>query len=189
MKGKLIIFCAPSGTGKTTIIKDLMQRIPELAFSVSATSRQAREGELHGKDYYFLTAEEFKTKIKQDEFLEYEEVYTDQFYGTLNEEVRRLWNQGKHVIFDLDVLGGMNLKKQLQDRVLAIFVKPPSIDELKSRLIGRGTENEESLNKRLGRAEEELSKEKHFDITVVNDNLEKAQEEAYKIVSDFLTQE
>lgn len=186
MKGKLIIFSAPSGTGKTTIIKDLMQRIPQLAFSVSATSRQPREGEQDGKDYYFLSIDKFRSKIEAGDFLEYEEVYQDQMYGTLNSEVQRLWEQGKHVIFDLDVLGGINLKGQLRDDALALFIKPPSVEELKSRLIGRGTETEESLQKRLGRAEEELSRESEFDITVVNDDLEKAKEETYQIVKDFL---
>ncbi|MFA8300863.1 MAG: guanylate kinase [Hyphomicrobiales bacterium] len=186
MEGKLIIFSAPSGAGKTSVIKELMSQIDKLEFSVSATSRTPREGETNGKDYYFLTADEFKKGINEGKFLEWEEVYENQFYGTLNSEVERIWNQGKHVIFDLDVVGGVNVKKIFKDKALSIFIKPPSVEELKKRLIARSTETESSLNKRIGKAEEELKREKDFDIVIVNEDLKKAQKEAINLVLKFI---
>lgn len=186
-KGKLIVFSAPSGSGKTTIVQHLLS-IDELnlAFSISATSRAKRGTEEHGKDYYFLSAEEFKTKIKNDEFLEWEEVYRDNFYGTLKTEVERIWALGKHVIFDIDVSGGLRIKRKFPDETLAIFVKPPSIDELKIRLKKRKTESEDKINMRVAKASAELATAPLFDTIVVNENLEKAKTEAQKLVNKFI---
>jgi len=185
-KGKLLIFSAPSGAGKTTIVRYLMSEIPGLEFSISAASRKARKGEKHGHDYYFLSADEFKEKIKENAFVEWEEVYKDHFYGTLYSEVERIRNNGKHVVFDVDVKGGVNIKNQFGEEALAIFVKPPSVEELKKRLLGRDTETEESLKKRLDRAVFELGFEDKFDVTLVNDDLDKAKTEAIKLVKDFI---
>src|ERR1044072_3908135 len=153
MQGKLVIFSAPSGAGKTTIVQHLLRVFPDLEFSISACSREIRRGETYGVDYYFLNVEEFKEKIANNEFAEWEEVYTDNFYGTLKSEIERIWRNEKHIIFDMDVIGGLNLKKQFGDRALAIFVMPPSIEHLESRLRTRETETPESIARRIGKAE------------------------------------
>jgi guanylate kinase len=185
-KGKLIIFSAPSGSGKTTIVHWLMQQIPGLAFSISATSRKKRPGETDGKDYYFLTVEEFKEKIRNNEFVEWEEVYENQFYGTLISEVERLRKEGKHVVFDVDVKGGMNIKRLYGNDALSVFIMPPSIEELEHRLRHRNTDDEESIRKRVKKAKYELQFAKHFDVVIVNDDLEKAEQETLKVVSSFV---
>ncbi|MEG1586146.1 MAG: guanylate kinase [Bacteroidales bacterium] len=186
MKGKLIIFSAPSGSGKSTIINYLLTQGLNLAFSVSATSRAPRGEEQNGKEYYFLSPEEFRQRIANDEFLEYEEVYTDKFYGTLKSEVERLTSEGKNVIFDVDVLGGVNIKKYYGNRALSIFVQPPSIDELRKRLVGRATDALEVIEKRIERAEFELSFAPQFDKVIVNDNLEKAEKETFDVIRTFI---
>jgi len=186
MEGKLIIFSAPSGSGKTTILKQLLAKGLPLEFSVSACSRPMRKGEVDGKDYYFLSAEEFKEKIANDEFLEWEEVYSGSFYGTLKSEVSRIWQAGKHVVFDLDVLGGVHVKKIYKEKALAIFVQPPSIEELEKRLVSRSTETPETLKKRLDRAKMELSYEKEFDECIINDNLQNAIEKAEILIRNFI---
>jgi guanylate kinase len=186
MSGKLIILSAPSGAGKSTIIKYLLQKDYKLEFSVSACNREKRKGEKDGVDYYFLTTEEFKNKIKKDEFLEYEEVYKDLFYGTLKTEVERITQKGNNVIFDVDIAGGLNIKKQYGNRALAIFIMPPSIEELRKRLTLRSTESEEEIKQRIDKAETEMKYAKKFDKIIVNDNLETALEEADKIVGEFL---
>lgn len=185
-KGKLIIFSAPSGSGKTTLVHHLLSK-PELklAFSVSATSREKRPNESHGEDYYFLSVDEFRKRIDADEFLEWEEVYTNQFYGTLRSEIDRIHAAGKHVIFDVDVVGGLNIKKQFEEDALAVFVQPPSIQELEKRLRNRSTESEESLKKRVGKAEAELAFANQFDVVLINDNLNTAKKEAEQLVADF----
>ncbi len=184
--GKLIIFSAPSGSGKTTIVRHLLDRIPSLAFSISATSRPPRGKEEHGKDYYFLSADEFKSRVAANEFLEWEEVYTGTSYGTLKSEVERLWAKGKQVVFDIDVVGGANLKKQFPDQTLAIFVQAPNLGELEKRLRGRGTDSEEKINERLAKARQEMEYAKDFDAVLVNDDLQRAQEEATKLVTSFI---
>jgi guanylate kinase len=186
LKGKLIIFSAPSGAGKTTIVHHLLKVFPELEFSVSACSRPIRKGETNGKDYYFITVEEFKNKIANNEFAEYEEVYKDNFYGTLKSEIERIWKKGKHIIFDMDVIGGLNLRLQFGDNALAIFVMPPSVQHLEERLKLRDTETPESIARRIGKAEHELSKADLFDKIIFNDDLPKALKEAENIVRDFL---
>ncbi|NBC84382.1 MAG: guanylate kinase [Bacteroidetes bacterium] len=187
MAGKMVIFSAPSGSGKTTLVHHLLS-LPELnlAFSVSATSREKRPHEVAGTDYYFLSADEFKARIDAGEFVEWEEVYKDVFYGTLNSEVERIWSDGKHVIFDVDVVGGLNLKQMYGNRAMAVFVKPPSIGELKRRLEKRGTETSEKLQFRLDKAAEELSYAPKFDQIIVNEGLEQAKIDAVKLVRDFL---
>lgn len=185
-QGKLIIFSAPSGSGKTTIVHRILPLFPELQFSVSATSRAMRPGETDGKDYYFLSAEQFKNYRDQGKFLEWEEVYKDQFYGTLLSELDRIWAIGKHLVFDVDVKGGLNIKRQFPHNALAIFIQPPSVEELKSRLLKRGTETEESLKKRVGKAKEEMAYAPQFDKIIVNDDLEKAVEETRRTIHDFL---
>ena len=186
-KGKLIVFSAPSGSGKTTIVRHLLgiEKL-NLEFSISATSRDKRGEEIDGKDYYFLSAKEFKNKIKNDEFLEWEEVYRDNFYGTLKIEVVRIWAQGKNVIFDIDVSGGLRIKRKFPDETLALFVKPPSIDELKIRLKKRKTESEDKINMRVAKASAELATAPLFDTIIINDNLEKALVEAEEKVSSFI---
>lgn len=186
MDGKLIIFSAPSGAGKTTIVHHLLEEFPQLEFSVSACSRPMRKGETHGVDYYFLSLEEFKQKISDNDFVEWEEVYKDNFYGTLKVEIERIWKKGMHVIFDVDVVGGLNLKNQFGDLALAVFVMPPSIKHLEMRLRSRETENDESIARRIGKAENELKTADLFDKIILNDKLEHAFEEAEKIVSEFL---
>lgn len=187
-EGKLIIFSAPSGSGKTTIVKHLLATHKNLGFSISACTRDKRGRlEENGKDYYFLTPEQFKQKIDNDEFVEWEEVYPGAFYGTLESEIERNWKEGKHVIFDVDVKGGLSLKKFYKERALAVFVKPPSIDVLEQRLRARKTETEESISGRLFKVKFELSFENKFDITLVNNDLETAFMEAETLVDDFLS--
>ncbi|AXP80810.1 Guanylate kinase [Mariniflexile rhizosphaerae] len=186
-KGKLIVFSAPSGSGKTTIVRHLLGiEDLNLEFSISATSREKRGSEVDGKDYYYLSLKEFKNKIKNDEFLEWEEVYRDNFYGTLKTEVERIWAMGKNVIFDIDVSGGLRIKRKFPEETLAIFVKPPSIDELKIRLKKRKTETEDKINMRVAKASAELATAPLFDVIVVNDDLEKALVQAEKLVSNFV---
>lgn len=186
MKGKLIIFSAPSGAGKTTIVRHLLEKGFDLEFSISATSREARHTETHGKDYYFLSPEDFAKKVENDEFLEWEEVYKGTSYGTLKSEVERIRNNGKNVIFDVDVIGGLNIKKYFGDEALAVFVQPPSVEELRKRLTARSTESEDKIAMRVAKAEQELSFAPQFDVIIVNDDLEKAFEEAEKVLVDFL---
>jgi guanylate kinase len=186
MKGKLIIFSAPSGAGKTTIVHHLLNKVPKLEFSVSACSRPIRKDETHGVDYYFISVDDFKKKIENEEFVEWEEVYKDNFYGTLKTEIERIWKKGHHIIFDMDVVGGMNLKKQFGDQALAIFVMPPSIQHLEERLKMRETETPESIARRIGKAEVELQTADQFDKIILNDSLEHAFAEAEKTVSEFL---
>lgn len=185
-QGKCIIFSAPSGAGKTTIVRHLLSQNLNLQFSISATSREKREHEVHGSDYYFLSVEEFKASIKKNEFLEWEEVYKNQFYGTLKKEIERIWNLKKHVIFDVDVVGGINLKKIFGEKALSIFVMPPSLELLEKRLIGRKTETPESLKKRIGKAAEELTFSNQFDYVLINDQLTTAFRESEKVIVDFL---
>ena len=186
--GKLIVFSAPSGSGKTTIVRHLLkQKELNLEFSVSATSREKRGEEKDGKDYYFLTSSEFKSKIKNDEFLEWEEVYRDNFYGTLKSEVERIWKKGMHVIFDIDVSGGLRIKRKFPKETLSVFVKPPSIDELKIRLKKRKTESNDKINMRVAKASAELATAPLFDVVIENDDLEKALSEAYDLVADFVS--
>ena len=187
--GKLIIFSAPSGSGKTTLVRYLLSQGLDLAFSVSCTSRAPRGTEQDGVDYYFLTPEEFRRRIENDEFLEYEEVYTDKFYGTLKSEVERLSSEGHTVVFDVDVKGGVNIKKFYGDRALSLFVQPPSIDELSRRLHSRGTDSEEVIQQRLQKAAYELTFAPEFDHIIVNDVLEKAQAETLAVVNAFLNAE
>lgn len=184
--GKVIIFSAPSGAGKTTIVHHLLKTIPELEFSVSACSRPPRTQEKQGKDYYFLSVKEFKDKILNNEFLEWEEVYPGQFYGTLKSELKRIWARKHHVLFDVDVVGGLNIKRQLKDRALAVFVQPPSLEELERRLRLRSTEDPESLRKRIEKAHRELSFANKFDKVLLNDDLDNALREAEEIVMNFI---
>lgn len=185
--GKLIVFSAPSGSGKTTIAKYLLNETDlALDFSVSAASRAPRQGEIDGKDYYFLSADAFRTKVDEDAFLEWEEVYTDNFYGTLKSEITRIWEEGKHVIFDIDVIGGLNIKKQFPKETLAIFVKPPSIEEMERRLRTRATETEEKIKMRVAKAEQEIGYAEKFDTILINNDLELAKQDAYNMVSEFL---
>lgn len=186
MNGKCIILCAPSGAGKTSITKYLLQQDLGLEFSISACTRAKRPNETNGVDYYFLTVEEFRKSIAAEEFIEWEEVYTNNFYGTLKSEINRIWESGKHVIFDVDVKGGLNLSKHFGKNALAIFIKPPSIDELEKRLRNRGTESEETIQRRINKATEEMAYEKKFDVSVENNQLEIAQKEVYSIVKSFL---
>jgi len=186
-KGKLFVFSAPSGSGKTTIVRHLLaQERFNLEFSISATSRAPRGEEVDGKDYYFISAKEFKQKIKSDEFLEWEEVYRDNFYGTLKTEVERIWAQGKHVIFDIDVVGGLRIKKKFPEETLAVFVKPPSVDELKIRLKKRSTESEDKINMRIAKASVELATAPQFDKIIKNYDLPVALQEAEDLVGAFL---
>ncbi len=186
MSGKLIIFSAPSGSGKSTIINYLLQQDLNLEFSISATSRDPRGDEQHGKEYFFLTPEEFRQRIANGEFLEYEEVYTDRFYGTLKSEVERRLAIGQNVIFDVDVVGGCNIKKFYGERALSLFIQPPSIEELRRRLTGRGTDKPEIIESRIAKAEYELSFAPRFDKVIINDDLETAQQEALRVIRDFL---
>lgn len=183
---KIIIFSAPSGSGKSTIINYLLGRFPRLEFSISATSRQPRGEEKDGVHYYFFSAEEFRKRIDNGELLEWEEVYNGTYYGTLNSEIQRIWEHGNVIIFDVDVRGGIALKKIFGDQAMAMFIMPPSIEELRRRLIGRGTETEETIEKRIGKSEFELSFASQFDAIVVNDDLVKACTEAEVIITNFL---
>lgn len=187
-KGKLFVFSAPSGSGKTTIVRHLLnQENLNLAFSISATSRAPRGEEKNGEDYYFISLKEFKSKIKNEEFLEWEEVYRDNFYGTLKSEVERIWSQKKHVIFDIDVAGGLRIKKKFPHQTLAVFVKPPSVDELKIRLKKRKTESDDKINMRIAKASVELATAPQFDKIIKNYDLEVALKEAENLVKDFIT--
>ena len=184
---KLIIFSAPSGSGKTTIVRHLLSIEKfNLAFSISATSRLPRGKEQHGKEYYFLSVENFKKHIENDDFLEWEEVYAENFYGTLKSEVERLWSLGKTVVFDIDVVGGLRLKNQFPEQSLAIFIKPPSVEELEKRLRQRQTESEEKIKMRLDKAHQELAEAHKFDVVIENDNLERALKESENVVKNFL---
>ena len=186
-KGKLFVFSAPSGSGKTTIVRHLLQQERfGLEFSISATSREPRGFEKDGEDYYFISTQDFKNKIKGDEFLEWEEVYRDNFYGTLKTEVERIWAQGKHVIFDIDVVGGLRIKKKFPEDTLAVFVKPPSVDELKIRLKKRSTESEDKINMRIAKASVELATAPQFDKIIKNYDLDVALKEAESLMDNFL---
>ncbi len=186
-KGKLLVFSAPSGSGKTTIVRHLLSKKDlNLEFSISAATREARGEEINGKDYYFMSIEEFKKHIKADDFVEWEEVYRDNFYGTLKSEIERIWANGKNVIFDIDVAGGLRIKKKFPNETLAVFVKPPSIDELKIRLKKRSTESEDKINMRIAKASVELATAPQFDKIIKNYDLDIAKEEAYELVKEFL---
>ena len=184
--GKLIVISAPSGAGKTSIVHHLLKNMPELSFSVSACSREKRDNETHGKDYYFLGVEGFQNKIKEDAFLEWEEVYENQYYGTLKSETERIWSEGKTVIFDVDVIGGLNIKKQYPKECLSLFIMPPSVDVLRQRLSGRGSESEAKLEMRLAKAEQEISKKQEFDEVILNDDFGIACEETMEVITNFI---
>ena len=184
--GKLIVISAPSGAGKTSIVHHLLKNMPELSFSVSACSREKRDNETHGKDYYFLGVEGFQNKIKEDAFLEWEEVYENQYYGTLKSEIERIWSEGKTVIFDVDVIGGLNIKKQYPKECLSLFIMPPSVDVLRERLSGRGSESEVKLEMRLAKAEQEISKNQEFDKVILNDDFGIACEETMEVITNFI---
>lgn len=186
MDGKLIIFSAPSGSGKSTIINYLLEQGLKLKFSISATSRAPRGEEKDGVEYYFLSPEDFRKRIAAGDFLEYEEVYTDKFYGTLKSEVERIFKEGNNVIFDVDVVGGCNIKKFYGNRALSVFIQPPSVEELRRRLVGRNTDSPEVIESRLAKAEYELGFAKQFDVVIVNDDLDKAKEETLRTVRNFL---
>jgi guanylate kinase len=186
-KGKLIVFSAPSGSGKTTIVRHLLGKEDlNLEFSISAATREARGEEVSGKDYYFMSLDEFKKHIKAEDFVEWEEVYRDNFYGTLKSEVERIWAQGKNVIFDIDVAGGLRIKHKFPEETLAVFVKPPSVDELKRRLKQRSTESDDKINMRIAKASVELATAPQFDVIIKNYDLPVALEEAYQLVKDFV---
>lgn len=183
--GKMLIFSAPSGAGKTTILRHLLQHFPQLEFSVSACSRQPREGEVDGRDYHFLSADEFRARIERNEFVEWEEVYPGHFYGTLWSELHRIWNNGNIVAFDVDVKGGINLRSKF-DNALSVFIMPPSIEVLRQRLLNRGTETLEKVEMRVQRAQEEMSYAQQFDKILLNDNLSEAQAQALQMVKSWL---
>ena len=191
MKGKMLIVSAPSGSGKSTIVQWLMQEHPELKlyFSISCTSRAPRGTERNGVEYFFLTPEEFKTKIQNNEFLEYEEVYENRFYGTLKQQVERQREAGQNVVFDVDVKGGINIKKYYGNEALSLFIQPPSVEELRKRLVGRGTDTAEAIEQRLAKAEYEMTFAPQFDKIIVNDDLETAKQETLRVVMDFLATE
>jgi len=184
--GKLIIVSAPSGSGKTSIVKYLLKHIPDLGFSISATSRFPRKNEKDGSDYYFLSADEFRRKIENDEFVEWEEVYKNTYYGTLRSEINRICDSGRHIIFDVDVKGGLRLKKEFGSRAMSLFIKPPGIDDLRQRLIKRGTDHPREIEIRINKAREEMGKALFFDKIVINDVLERACREALEICEGFL---
>jgi guanylate kinase len=187
-KGKLIVFSAPSGSGKTTIVRHLLTKEDlNLEFSISAATRDPRGEEVNGKDYYFMSIEEFKKHIKADDFVEWEEVYRDNFYGTLKSEVERIWAKGKNVIFDIDVAGGLRIKSKFPQETLAVFVKPPSVDELKRRLKERSTESDDKINMRIAKAHVELATAPQFDTVIKNYDLDVAKEEAYQLVKEFVS--
>ena len=185
-KGKAIIFSAPSGAGKTTIVKSLLEKELPLLFSISACSRNRRPNEINGKDYHFLSLDDFKSKIASNAFVEWEEVYENNYYGTLKSEIERIWNNHQHVVFDVDVVGGLNLKRHFGDNALAIFIEPPSLDILFKRLENRATESKKSLNARIEKATYEMTFSSSFDLIIVNDNLEKAKNDAFEKVKKFL---
>jgi guanylate kinase len=186
---KLVLFCGPSGSGKTTIVHYLMEKFPAMRFSISATTRPARPNEVHGKDYYFLTPDEFRERIARDEFLEWEEVYADRFYGTLKSEVERILNDDHIALFDVDVEGGLQIRKHFGRQLLDVFVMPPSVDDLHKRLVARATESEDSLFKRLSKAEKEMQYAFRFNHVIVNTILEDAKREAVTLVEQFLADE
>jgi guanylate kinase len=186
LTGKLVIISAPSGAGKTTIVKHLLDSRLNLSFSVSATTRTPRGNETDGKDYFFLSVQEFKKRIENDEFVEWEEVYKDHYYGTLKSEMERIWADGKHVLFDVDVNGGISLKKKFGTKSIAIFIMPPSVEELENRLVKRATDTPEKIRIRIEKANEELKLANQFDSVIVNHQLDRAQEETLKIVTSFL---
>lgn len=188
-QGKLIVLTAPSGAGKTTIKTNLLERMDELSFSISATTRNIREGEVDGKDYYFYSPEEFKLKIEKDEFVEWEEVYTNQFYGTLKSELDRIWSLDKHAVLDIDVQGALNIKEVFPDISFILFIKPPSLETLKKRLKLRDTESEESIRKRINKAESELEFADSFDSYIINDDLDLAILEAKSLVQSFINKD
>lgn len=186
-EGKVIIFCAPSGSGKTTIVKHLLKENSNVGFSISACTRDKRgREEENGKDYYFLTPEDFKSKIDNNEFVEWEEVYAGAFYGTLKSEIERLWEEGKHVLFDVDVQGGLNLKKYFGEKALAVFVQPPSVEILEQRLRGRGTEDEDSISRRLFKVNFEMSFKNQFDTILINDKIDDSFRKAQELVDNFV---
>ena len=190
MQGKIIVFSAPSGAGKTTIVHRLMDRLPELSFSISACTRDRRgRAEVNGKDYHFISVQDFQDKIRNNEFVEWEEVYEGAFYGTLKSEIERIWETGKHAILDVDVKGGLSIKEFYKDRALAIFVRPPSIEVLEQRLNARATDSKSSISSRIYKANFELAFEDRFDVTVVNDNLDEACDHAERLVRDFINGE
>jgi len=185
--GKLIVFSAPSGSGKTTLVRHLIaQEDLNLDFSISATSRKIRGKEINGKDYHFISLEDFNKHIDEDDFVEWEEVYRNNFYGTLKSEIERIWAKGMHVIFDIDVVGGLRIKEKYREQTLAVFVQPPSIEEMELRLRNRKTDNEEKILERVRKAERELKYSSRFDIVLVNDDLEKAKQKAYQLVKNFI---
>lgn len=186
MNNKVIIFSAPSGSGKSTIVSHILKLHPEMEFSVSATSRAPRGQERNGIEYHFFTADEFRKLIAEDKFVEYEEVYAGSFYGTLKSEVQRIWDKGHVIIFDVDVKGGVNLKKYFGDKALSVFIQAPSVEELRKRLVARGTDSAEAIAKRVAKASEEMTYADKFDYILVNDDLQKAYAEAEKVVDDFL---
>lgn len=186
MSNKVIIFSAPSGSGKSTIVSHILKLHPEMEFSVSATSRAPRGQERNGIEYHFFTVDEFRKMIAEDKFVEYEEVYAGSFYGTLKSEVQRIWDKGHVIIFDVDVKGGVNLKKYFGDKALSIFIQAPSVEELRKRLVARGTDSAEAIAKRVAKASEEMTYADKFDYILVNDDLQKAYAEAEKVVDDFL---
>ena len=190
-KGKLLIFCAPSGSGKSTLVQWLMKEHPELnlRFSISCTTRQPRGTEQNGVEYFFITPDEFRQKIAEDAFVEYEEVYTDKFYGTLKSQVQTQIERGENVMFDIDVKGGCNIKQQYGDEALSLFIQPPSIEELRRRLTGRGTDSAEMVEQRLAKAEYEMSFAPKFDRIIINDDLEKAKKDVYSVIKEFLDRE
>lgn len=187
MSNKVIIFSAPSGAGKSTIVNHLLGMYPELEFSISATSREPRGKEVHGVEYYFFSADEFRKLISEDKFVEYEEVYAGSFYGTLRSEVERIWAKGNTIIFDIDVQGGVNLKRIFGDQALSVFIQAPSVEELRKRLIGRGTDSDEAIERRVSKAASEMEfASGKFDYTLINDDLTKAFAEVEEVVGNFL---
>lgn len=186
MQGKLIIFSAPSGSGKTTIVKHLLDKGYNFEFSISACNRNPRGKEEHGKDYYFLSTEDFKANIDKDHFVEWEEVYDDRYYGTLKSELERIWANGNHVIFDVDVKGGVSLKKLFGDKALSVFIMPPSVDHLRERLVGRSTDSAEDIEQRIAKAEDEMAYAPQFDQVILNDDLAEAKQKAEEVMDTFL---
>ena len=186
-EGKLLVFSAPSGSGKTTIVHHLLkQKELNLDFSISATSREKRGAEINEKDYYFISLKEFQEHVTNDDFIEWEEVYTNNYYGTLKKEVERIWSLGKHVIFDIDVVGGLRIKKKFPEQTLAIFVQPPSIEEMERRLRNRQTDSEEKIKERVEKAENELKYAKNFDVILINNDLDTAKKDAFNMVENFI---
>ncbi len=186
-EGRIIIFSAPSGSGKTTIVRKLLENDSRFAFSISAATRPPRPGEIHGVDYYFLSPQEFQERIQSNQFVEWEEVYPGKYYGTLQSEIDRIWAEGKHVLFDVDVQGGLNLKNYFQDHALGIFVAPPSLEVLEQRLRNRDADSESSIRERVMKASQELGFQDQFDHVIINSELDKTMESIHKLIADFLT--